>query len=300
MSARVENWGGELHGNAPLWRYMKLSTFLMLLEGKAFFPAVKMLQQSDPLECVCEENAQWLQQALSSDQTRYQDLRVSLDEWIERHGLGDVAPRRMYHYEEHYVEMLRQRRTVWCWHNSEAESAAMWAIYGERGIAVKTDVESLKAALPTGEFLISRIKYLKRDPGAPAFWWGWDRTEDPALVLRPYLIKSQEYAYEDEVRVVTHCPPRTDGWLIEDIDVLRLIKEVVVSPAIPRAEVQAMELSLRTRFEAVFPAGSGFREKFRRSILLGGQIDRDEMHAIAAQYFSNQPEKGPPNYFNEL
>jgi DNA repair photolyase len=33
-----------------LWRYMKLSTFLLLLEGKAWFPSVASLRESDPLE----------------------------------------------------------------------------------------------------------------------------------------------------------------------------------------------------------------------------------------------------------
>ena len=168
-TSRVEvvYWGGKLPDNAPLWRYMKLSTFFLLLEGKAFFPSVATLRKSDCLECICDPLTASLQYELSKDPARYGTLCASIDEWLKKHGPGSVPPRQLYHYEEHYVEILRQQRAVWCWHNSEMESAAMWPIYGERGIAVKTDVASLKAALPSGEFLIARVKYLKRDPGAP-------------------------------------------------------------------------------------------------------------------------------------
>jgi hypothetical protein len=37
MSVRVEHWAGDLK-DAPLWRYMKLSTFLLSLEGKGILP----------------------------------------------------------------------------------------------------------------------------------------------------------------------------------------------------------------------------------------------------------------------
>ena len=297
---RVADWGGELAGDTPLWRYMKLSTFLLLLEGKAFFPSVATLRKSDCLECICDPLTASLQYELSKDPARYETLCASIDEWLRRHGPGDVPPRQMYHYEEHYVGILRQLRAAWCWHNSEMESAAMWPIYGERGIAVKTDIASLKAALPSGEFLIARVKYLKRDPEAPTFWHGWDRTNDPQLVLRPFLVKSAEYAHENEVRVVTFCPMRTPGWVIEGIDVRALVKEVVVSPSVPHEEFLAIELSLRTRFGEIFPPGPGFRRKLRRSILLGQQIESDELHSIAAQYYSNRSASGASNYVDEL
>lgn len=242
---------------------MKLSTFLLLLEGKAFFPSVKTLRRDDPLECICEEDAQWLQHELSRDYGRYQNLCAWLDEWIKKHGAGDVSSRPFFHYEEHYIEMLRQLRAVWCWHNAELESAAMWSIYGERGVALRTDVAGLNAALKTGEFLIARIKYLRRDPEAPSFWYGWDRSTDRQFVLRPYLVKSAEYAHESEVRVITHCPPRTPGWLIEDIDVSASIKEVVVSRSVPHEEFLAIERMLKKRFDV----------PMRQSTLLGHLIE---------------------------
>jgi hypothetical protein len=279
---------------------MKLSTFVLLLEGNAFFPSVKKLRCDDPLECACDEDTPSLQYELGRDPGRYKNLCAWLDKWIEKHGAGDVGSRPLYYYEEHYIEMLRQLRAVWCWHNSQMESAAMWSIYGERGIAVKTDVASLKAALPAGDFLIARIKYLKRDPEAPSFWIGWDRSRDSQIVLRPYLIKSAEYVHESEVRVVTFCQPREPGWLIKGIDAQKLIKEVVVSRSVPHEEFCAVKRLLRTYFGKIVPANAESGPKVRRSILLGRQIEDDRLSADVAQFFSNQPTPAEPDYLNEL
>src|SRR6266571_852054 len=60
MSVNVLNHGEPLEGKEPLWRYMKLSTFLMLLEGKAFFPSVATLRAGDPLEGDLVPDATWL------------------------------------------------------------------------------------------------------------------------------------------------------------------------------------------------------------------------------------------------
>ena len=42
---------GDLPSNhTPIWHYMKFSTLLLLLEGKAYFPSVAKLSATDPLE----------------------------------------------------------------------------------------------------------------------------------------------------------------------------------------------------------------------------------------------------------
>src|SRR5713101_2020700 len=43
-----------------LWRYMKVSTFLVLLEGTAFFPSVATLKGVDPLEGHLHPDPEWL------------------------------------------------------------------------------------------------------------------------------------------------------------------------------------------------------------------------------------------------
>jgi hypothetical protein len=39
-----------LQADDTIWRYMKLSTFLLLLDGKAWLPSIANLQSMDPLE----------------------------------------------------------------------------------------------------------------------------------------------------------------------------------------------------------------------------------------------------------
>lgn len=305
MSVRIEHWGDEpnheLKDGTPLWRYMKLSTFHLLLEGKAFFPSVATLRRDDPLECVCDEDTGWLQNQLNRDPDRYQKLCAWLDKWLTKHGVGDVRSRPLYHYEEHYIDLLRQLRAVWCWHDSETESAAMWSLYAKAGIAVKTDVASLTAALPVSQnFLITRVRYVTRDPENPSWWFGWDRSNDPQLVLRPFLVKSAEYKHEHEVRVTAFCQPRTPGWLIKDVDVQKLIKEVVVSPSVPHDEFCVIERFLRIRFDQIFPANVAPQPKIRQSVLRGHLIEDERLSADVAQFFSNQPAPAEPDYLNEL
>ena len=50
----------EHQSSLSLWRYMKLSTFFLLLEGTAFFPSVGTLQSGDPLEGDLQPEAEWL------------------------------------------------------------------------------------------------------------------------------------------------------------------------------------------------------------------------------------------------
>jgi hypothetical protein len=60
-------------------------------------------------------------------------------------------------------EHLKQYVYVSCWHANDYESAAMWDLYSQRkeGIAIRTDYESLSAALNLSSFKVSitNIKY---------------------------------------------------------------------------------------------------------------------------------------------
>lgn len=177
----------------------------------------------------------------------------------------------------------------------------MWSLYAKAGVVVKTDVASLKAALPVSQdFLITRVRYVTRDPENPSWWIGWDRLNDPQLVLRPFLVKSSEYKHEHEVRVTAFCEPRTAGWLFEDINVQNLIKEIVVSPSVPHGEFCAIERYLRMRFDQIFPANVAPQPKIRQSVLRGHLIEDERLSAEVAQFFSNTTALGEPNYLNEL
>ena len=67
-----------------LWRYMKLSTFLLLLDGKAWLPSIATLQSTDPLEgCLGDDDHVKLWSELER-----QGLRVQTQNWLH----GTLAP----------------------------------------------------------------------------------------------------------------------------------------------------------------------------------------------------------------
>jgi len=57
---------------------------------------------------------------------------------------------------------LRQWVWISCWHAADAESDAMWRVYGgysSQSVAVRSDYGSLRAGIPA-DVLIERVKYI--------------------------------------------------------------------------------------------------------------------------------------------
>ena len=147
----------EPNQNPMLFRYMKRSTLLVLLEGKAFFPSVSSLCKGDPFEgkLFCEDA--WLMTELSA--LRGQDTEGKLDRWLLEHASGwekksiespeSSASFRSQLLSQIYARELKERRAAWCWFQDDLESAAMWSVYGHKGVAVRTNLNALKSALPS-------------------------------------------------------------------------------------------------------------------------------------------------------
>src|SRR6266446_3805700 len=82
-----------LDSNLRLWRYMKVSAFLALLQGTAFFPSVATLKLIDPLEGDLHPEPDWLVGKLQVlSKSKYDELKEWLvskgKEW-ERRSLKD-------------------------------------------------------------------------------------------------------------------------------------------------------------------------------------------------------------------
>lgn len=69
----------ELDPRLTLWRYMKISTFFLLLEGVAFFPSVATLKTCDPLEGDLHPGPKWLVGKL---QDLSEDTFDQLTKWL--------------------------------------------------------------------------------------------------------------------------------------------------------------------------------------------------------------------------
>jgi len=132
----------------PLWRYMKISAFSLLIEGKAFFPSVATLQSGDPLEGDLFWDPVWLMTNLCK---LYENREAEFDDWLEQRMENwekDLLKRNlnneMLHtgmFSKAYVRELAKRRAVWCWFKSHDESAALWSVYGVCGIAADSTLE---------------------------------------------------------------------------------------------------------------------------------------------------------------
>lgn len=251
----------QLSAAQPLWRYMKLSTLLLLiLKGQAFFPSIATLQNSDPLEGILYVEPPWLFNRLdelakgSADDTLFSWLKEHESKFWEQAVLppGNGVNAGPFYLNDQlsadrYVRALAKRRAVWCWFNSNIESAGMWSIYGHNGIAIGTTIGALKRALPTDyEFQIARVRYASRESDA----FGHIDPENRCnahLIHRPHLVKGREYGHEREVRVVTHCEGDEKGALIERINYATLVQEVIISPLLPVQEADAIKQCLDTQ-----------------------------------------------------
>jgi hypothetical protein len=283
---------------------MKLSTFLLLMRGKAWFPSVASLRSCDPLEGILLDD---LAPEIVSELMKLHDSD-SLDRW-----LLERLPDHMHEFldlnkgdarllsnllAEQYTRNLARRRLGWCWFASDLESSAMWSIYGGQGVAVKTNVESLKDALPmTKKFSVDLIEYVDRRP-CPRRNLRAVVSERPDLLLRPHLLKAVEYQHEKEVRVTGFCPDDVNGLMITGIDSQRLVRDVVLSPLFPAAEAEAIRECIADR------CGVEIGERTRQSSLNGREYGDDFSRRFEEDFFGQSDEhlrlEELPSVFQQL
>ena len=229
----------ELPEGAELWRYMRLSTFLMLLRGKVYVPTIAELRHGDPLEAtrLCRRTCEYFDHLTEPDRDWLVARATEREKAILNH--PQTKPEEKAGVFHHIWDReLAERRTIWCWHQAKIESMALWHIYAREGVAVKTTPACLKSAFDphsVGPGLIGPVHYI-------------DDGHQGALdhhFLRPYLRKQRCYQHEHEVRVVF---PRNsddlDGHRLLPIDPRKLISEVRVSPDIPHSEAAEIRRSL--------------------------------------------------------
>lgn len=237
--------------NPQLFRYMKLSTLLLLLEGKAFFPSIASLCKDDPFEgkLFCEDA--WLMTELGA--LRGQDTEGKLDRWLRDHANQwerkeidslDTSPSsRTKTLSRIFTRELKERRAAWCWFQDDLESGGMWSVYGHKGVAVRTNLNALKSALPsTRSFQVARMRYVDRRPSSENAFDA--ERNDRHLILRPHLLKAIEYKHENEIRVVTECPSKCSGVVVEQIGWRALIEGIIISPLLPAQEAEAIKAML--------------------------------------------------------
>ena len=266
---------------------MKLSTLLLLMEGKAWFPSVAALRAGDPFEgALGEDFHQELWRALERAGHGREDTQkwlfdslpaVNQNSLNMNHGYPGLSSQQLGWA---YSEALAKRRAVWCWFRSRRESAAMWSIYGHQGVAVMTDRkrlnDALKGAVPSVKhFRLQKMTYVDRSSGNHRYI-GRILSKRRDLVLRPYFLKAIEYQHEKELRVATFCATGNGGVMVPNIDPALLIREIAISPLLPAGEAAAIKQVVYRRIDGVvFTVGQSVLTGEEKQIGLANAITQD-------------------------
>lgn len=141
---------------------------------------------------------------------------------------------------EHFKRRMRESVFINCWHRSQDDSAAMWALYGksECAVALTSTVGQLADTLAQAHeddeehaVRIARVDYVKH----------WS---DPKLDISPdyariFTYKTKAYEYEKEVRVIidrtgrTLAPALLQSGILLPIEAATLVRSIVIAPDAP-------------------------------------------------------------------
>jgi hypothetical protein len=265
----------RLPDDPVIFRYMRLSAFVMLLEGEVFVPTISKLQSNDPLESKLPLNSY-----------RYcEDFIASLSptdrSWLEKKvepGFENLvqsgAEKGPRYLTEAWVTELSKRRCAWCWYHGTSQSMSQWQIYGREGVAVRSSLESLRRAIKSALEKTSCGKVQYFAVGRPHGEYFSGR---PRQALPPYYFKEIAYKHEEEVRFVVALNAdnydSSAGGVILELDPAKLIEEVIITPHMHRDEAKALTKFVQDKLPNL-PEG-----KIRKSALLFSDV-RDESELL--------------------
>lgn len=245
-----------LPDSAVVWRYVPLRTLFFYLNGLVFIPSVAKLRAGDPFEGEFYEEIAWFnsafqgqygQEASAIEQwmlkvlcTDYERLHIDINKSFPN-AAAEVFRRR-------YFDYVRRTRFAWCWFQSYRESAAMWSIYGNQGVAVKSTVGRICTALEktVREFIYGRLTYVDYQSGVSTEF-NPEQKSDYHLLLRPFFLKRREYESENEVRFVTTGADREDrsGILFKGLAPQEWISEIRLWPGLTLDEEDCIKNAIQ-------------------------------------------------------
>ncbi|MBN1566152.1 MAG: DUF2971 domain-containing protein [Anaerolineae bacterium] len=156
-----------------IWRYMSLTKFVSLLHRQAlFFGRVAGLQKDDPYEGAFPKNYD----------------QPDLKRYFRQIGHADTV-------------------AVNCWHIGNYESAAMWKLYGDGGIAVQSTIGCLKKSFDreTREIYLGKVYYIDYEID--------HLSSDEENMLSLCLHKRPSFEHERELRALMNLGPSPEVML---------------------------------------------------------------------------------------
>ena len=120
VNRSVQN--SELDPDRPIFRYMRLPAFLMLLSDEVFIPTLATLRKSDPLESrlpyLCYPRFSTHFSPLT-DSDAIEWLKKKMPKWkLDNIKLNEVEYPEFggRFYVETWLDELANRRCIWCWY----------------------------------------------------------------------------------------------------------------------------------------------------------------------------------------
>jgi len=234
-------------------RYMSFDKFASLLLSKSIF-LPKMTQFSDDLEgglpashfISMSNDAAIFDLAVNGDWPREggspaeRERRLESNEETRKQIDNRKFPTPFGMYESNDIATIHPKCREWiyvsCWNRSDVESMAMWKIYGEskNSVCLVSDKDSILNSVWIADGVSVEfydVDYIDHDSYSEAFCDGNGFT--------PFRLKSREYQFENETRLVCLDPSvdlavseenPENGMMIKIKDLSGLINKVVVSP----------------------------------------------------------------------
>lgn len=148
-----------------------------------------------------------------------------------------------------WISMVNNQRDsilISSWTYSKNESFAMWKMYAKdkMGVAIKTDLNSLKAAFEKTnvDIFIGEVNYFNPD----------QFDYQLSNLFKPFLDKLQYYEFEKEIRCITACAEGEDKTSkLINVDLNKLIKSIVISPSSKPEFIRLMNL-LKQEYRLTF------------------------------------------------
>ncbi|WP_377706262.1 hypothetical protein ACFMKY_18095 [Pseudomonas protegens] len=258
---QVEVIGG-LTEETTIWRYMSIDKFINLLEDSGlFFSPLSFYKKSDPFEGY--PPAFVIKLMYSIGDKFYENMQENIKHWenlsatqAENPEFTDALIRlksnikeRPGKFRETFTQ-LSKGMLVNCWYGGVCESEAMWKLYGEsnKGVAIRSTVGKLKAALETAESLswpnkmfIGKVKYLD--------YADVSLTPRDCMIgghIAP-LLKRNQFSHENEIRaffVPDISYENLDAFESKpyqmNMDISGLIEAVYISPYVDMSYAKAV------------------------------------------------------------
>jgi hypothetical protein len=219
----------------PIWRYYTSTQLISIFQNRGLY-FNRADQFSDPFEGVPHRDALIEQYIKSTLQKRITQRHI--DEGIaEPVGEYDPLPPKERVFE--FINTIRQRSFLNCWHYNSSESITMWNSYVQSGdgVLIKSTYEKLKTSLDIHDeytYYMGEVGYLPwLETGANEKLSEEEQTNFYSNLMN----KQQEYESEREFRVVANLDPsilengKTGFFMPTKLNMM--IDEIRISPDAP-------------------------------------------------------------------